>query len=67
MTHEQLVELIRGEIKHNISPVIGWLRMDAKMGRVDDDKDRLNEYRSRVDKAAEDIAKIVEKIEAEKG
>jgi sulfate adenylyltransferase subunit 1 (EFTu-like GTPase family) len=59
MEREELLELVTGEIKHNISPVIGWLRMDAKNGRVDDDKDRLNEYRSRVAKAAESIVALL--------
>jgi hypothetical protein len=57
---KELVDLIKAEIAHNITPVIGWLRRDAQTGRVDDDQDRLNEYRRRLQKAAEDVAVAVE-------
>jgi len=58
---EELVEAIKGEIAHNITPVIGWLRWDAKMGRDDSDKTNLNEYRARLQKAAEDVANLIER------
>jgi hypothetical protein len=60
-THEDWVKIIEAEIHHNISPVIGWLRMDAAKGRVDEDQSRLNAFNERVTKAAEDIASIVER------
>ena len=59
MEREELLEKVTGEITHNISPVVGWLRIDAKQGRVDTDMDRLNEYRSRVTKAAESIVALL--------
>ena len=48
-----------GEIKHNIAPVIGWLRMDAKRGIPDDDGTRLGEWRSSADKAGKVIAAMM--------
>jgi hypothetical protein len=50
---------VTGEIKHNISPVIGWLRMDAKRGIPDDDRKRLAEWRSSADKAGKVIAAML--------
>lgn len=60
---EGLVALITGHIEHNISPVIGWLRRDAQLGRVDDDQQRLTAFHERVIKAAEDIADSVGRTE----
>jgi hypothetical protein len=58
---KDLVELIKAEIAHNITPVIGWLRLDAQAGRVDADKSRYNAYEERLQKAAEDVAALMEK------
>jgi len=58
--HEDLVEKVKGEIAHNITPVIGWLRSDAIRGRDDSDEKNLNEYRARLQKAAEDVVKLIE-------
>lgn len=52
-------EKVLGEIRHHIAPVIGWLRMDAKRGIVDDDRSRLNHFRDQSVKASQKIARIM--------
>jgi len=59
---EELVEMVKGEIAHNISPVIGWLRYDASIGRDDADKKNLQAYRERLDKAAADVVALIERL-----
>ncbi|UXM90924.1 hypothetical protein [Paenarthrobacter sp. JL.01a] len=54
-----LTERIRGEISHHISPVIGWLRLDAEKGRSDDDGKRHDAWLERLDKATEAVAELV--------
>lgn len=56
---DELVALIEAEIGHHISPVIGWLRMDAVKGRVDTDQKRSKQYYERQRLAAEAIAEKV--------
>ena len=49
-------EKIKAEISQHISPLIGWLRMDAVHGKKDFYGERLNEWYERLDLAAEAIA-----------
>ena len=56
-----LIELIKAEIGHSISPVIGWLRNDAAHGRDDSSQERLYAYHKRLQKAAEDIVALLER------
>jgi len=60
MTKKLDVEKVRGEISHHISPVIGWLRMDASKGRVDTDESRHKAWLERLGLAAEAIVKMAE-------
>jgi beta-glucanase (GH16 family) len=53
--YDEVVELVAAEISHHISPVIGWLRMDATQGKVDFHGERLTTYREREKLAAEAI------------
>ncbi|MEQ4566202.1 hypothetical protein [Paenarthrobacter sp. CAP02] len=55
---DELAERIRGEISHHISPVIGWLRLDAEKGRSDEDGKRHDAWLERLDKAAEAVAEL---------
>jgi hypothetical protein len=61
ISREDWVKIVEAEIQHNISPVIGWLRMDASKGKVDEDESRVKAFNERVTKAAEDIASIIER------
>ena len=54
-----LRERVKGEISHHISPVIGWLRLDATKGLTDEDGRRHESWLERLDKAAESIAEMV--------
>ena len=56
---DELSERIKGEISHHISPVIGWLRLDAAKGVADNDAKRHDAWLERLDKAAESIAEMV--------
>lgn len=57
---EELIERVKGEIAHHISPVIGWLRMDAAKGVADADGKRHDAWLERLDKAAEAVADLLE-------
>lgn len=59
---DELVEMVKGEIAHNITPVIGWLRWDAKVGRDDTDQKNLTAYRERLDRAANDVVALIERL-----
>jgi hypothetical protein len=52
------LETVRGEISHHISPVIGWLRLDAANGKSDTDGKRHEAWLERLDKAAEAIVEL---------
>lgn len=56
---DELTEKIKGEISHHISPVIGWLRLDATKGAVDTSGKRHEAWLVRLDKATEAIAELV--------
>ena len=58
---DEMIESVKAEISHNISPLIGWLRMDAVAGVADFDGKRHDAYMERLQKAAEDVVKVIEK------
>lgn len=60
-----LKEQIHAEIQHHISPLIGWLRRDASIGKVDNEGERLGQWDDRAERAAKAIAELVGESEYE--